>query len=100
MRSMKHSSRTESFHMFQAGRSERKSLALPRAVSARTCSPITPKVHRETVPADGRQAFQLLLAKCVPRRKGIETFASREMRQIQLAHLALRFSSRKKIVSL
>ena len=41
----------------------------PRAVSARTCSPITLKVHRETLPADGRQAFQRLLMKCVPERE-------------------------------
>ena len=41
----------------------------PRDVSARTCSLITLKVHRETVPADGRQAFQRLLTKCVPIRE-------------------------------
>ena len=41
----------------------------PRAVSARTCSPITLKVHCETVPEYGRQAFQLLLTKCVPKRE-------------------------------
>ena len=48
----------------------------PRAVSARTCSPITLKVHRETVPADGRQAFQLLLAKCVPKREFSKAFTT------------------------
>ena len=48
--------------------------ALPRAVSARTCSPITLKVHRETVLADGRQAFHLLLAKCVPKREFSKAF--------------------------
>ena len=48
----------------------------PRAVSARTCSPITLKVHRETVPADGRQAFQQLLAKCVPKREFSKAFTT------------------------
>ena len=48
----------------------------PRAVSARTCSPITLKVHHETVPADGRQAFQRLLTKCVPKRKFSKAFTT------------------------
>ena len=47
-----------------------------RAVSARTCLPITLKVHRETVPTDGRQAFQLLLTKCVPKREFSKAFTT------------------------
>ena len=34
------------------------------------------KVHRETVPADGRQAFQHLLAKCVPKRELLFNFVA------------------------
>ena len=48
----------------------------PRAVSARTCSPITLKVHREIALAYGRQAFQLLLAKCVPEREFSKAFTT------------------------
>ena len=62
--------------MLHAGRFERKSTALPRDVSARTCSPITLKVHRETVPTDGRQAFQRLLTKCVPKREFSKEFTT------------------------
>ena len=47
-----------------------------RAVCARTCSPITLKVYCETVPAYRRQAFQLLLAKCVPEREFSKAFTS------------------------
>ena len=46
----------------------------PCAVSARTCSPITLKVHCETVLADVRQAFQQLLAKCVLKREFSKAF--------------------------
>ena len=45
-----------------------------RAVSIRTCSPITLKVHCEIVLAVWRQAFLQLLAKCVPKREFSKIF--------------------------
>ena len=73
---MKHSGRAESFHMLQAGRSERKSSALPPRCIRTHMFADHPKVHRETVPADGRQAFQQLLEKCVPKSEFSKAFTT------------------------
>ena len=57
----------------------------PRAVSARTCSPTTLRVHCDTVLLYGRQAFQQLLSKCVPERESTvrpRDFAVLVLRQV------------------